>query len=572
MINHPNRRRKPALAAATSASIAVAGTPSAKAFVKKTRTPRPTQPKHDHDYDYRCLMTCVEQSRLRASEISGGNLFATDATGLWDMYLALLPAERQIHTCHACRRFVEHYGGLVGIATDGSQVPAMWTGTDWPTFYAPMIAALHDRVKRARVTGPYFDPAGVWGTPKTGPWEHLSVAVGTAHAYQHPLLAAHQAMAAKRQDCETVQTTLAAFSEPVLTQALRLLETESLRSGEKFVGPVRWLRDLKLAVSKAHGDYRGLDNLVWRAVASAPDGYCHTRASVVGGLLQDIKDKMPAPVIINRFNEKVSPLEYQRPKAAPTAGNIASAEKIVEALGIKRSLPRRYARLEDLETIWLPRPAKRNDSADAAAMAFAHLTPKGQPETSESLRTQPTTITWVKFAATVLPRATALQLDVPVHGAFIAFTTAVDPDAPPIMKWDRPERRNPVAWYVYARGSAATQWRLIPGWRKVNAVSLLPTMWGDNPMPFLGEGAVFILDGAADMQNTSGGLFPQCLRGELHEVRATIEAYSQSATLADADGATACGYDLRKEQNQRGAAVRALIDNIWTNYQIDRWD
>lgn len=34
----------------------------------------------------------------------------------------------------------------------------------------------------------------------------------------------------------------------------------------------------------------------------------------------------------------MNPLQYQRPQAAPSAGNVAQAERIVEKLGIANSL------------------------------------------------------------------------------------------------------------------------------------------------------------------------------------------------------------------------------------------
>jgi hypothetical protein len=180
-------------------------------------------------------------------------------------------------------------------------------------------------------------------------------------------------------------------------------------------------------------------------------------------------------------------------------------------------------------------------------------------------------MTWEKFARTVLPTCEQMQLMVPAYGRFIAFTTAVHADAQPIMKWDREDRRNPVAWYVYPQGSEATQWNLKPGWCTVTAVAQLPTLWGPQPMPFLHEGAVLVLDGAVDLKHRGGSLFPETLLGELHEIRSTIEAYSASAQLYDQDKATACGWDIRKGQSYADE-VRVLSAGRWTRYIIDRWD
>jgi hypothetical protein len=152
------------------------------------------------------------------------------------------------------------------------------------------------------------------------------------------------------------------------------------------------------------------------------------------------------------------------------------------------------------------------------------------------------------------------------------LTTAAIADAPPILKWDREDERNPVGWYVYNGGSVASQWRLVGGqWSKINAISSLPSMWGSRPMPFLAEGVVLVLDGAADTKSGSGNaLFPECLRDELHGARSTIEAYSRSAELAERAEASACGYNIQK--SAADCTLRAFAAGAWTSYRIDRWD
>lgn len=570
MINHPHRNKRPAQAAAATSAAA---TETMEKPARKRRVTPPPEPAHDHDYDYENLLTCVEQSRLRASE--NGPLFTTDATGLWERYAANLPAEeRQVHNCRACQRFIETYGGLVAIDGNGITVPAMWTGNDWPLFYQRAIYDLHHLVGRAKVTGPFLSSRPVWGQPVTGVWTHLSVNVGTARAYRERKLNAEQAMAAKREDYRTVRTFLDSTKLATLSEALRMLTTESLANSERFVAPVRWLVDLyERRVGVRHPHVR--DNILWKAVATAPDGFCHPNASMVGSLVEHIEAGRSFQMIVDSFGKKVDPRDFQRPKAPPAEGNIEAGEKIIEKLGLGASLVRRFARLEDLQKLWRPRQRPRDDTVDAAAAGvFGHLQRKESvPHQTPQVDIPPVTMTWVKFAATVLPTAERMEFLVPPFGHFIAFTTAAHPYAPPIMKWDREDRRNPVAWYVYPGGSSADRWKLKAGWCEVTAVALLPTMWGDQPQPFLGEGAVLVLSGAADTLNRSGALFPECLRGELHEIRATIEAYSRTARLFDQDTASACGYDIRKGvAGPPSREVRVHSAGQVTRYVIDRWD
>lgn len=536
MVNHPRRSRRVA-------------------------TVTETVPVHDHESDYAALLTAVQRSFDTA--VAFNRLFTTDAEGLSETYLSALSSDRQIHTCTACRRFIEGYGALVTIHEDGTTTPAMWS-SGVPEFYQQALAAMGALARRTRVTGVFLSSDTTWGTPQTRDraagkiWHHLSVQAPVALRYRGLTLTPGQAMAAKREDFNTVARALAEFTPAALDEALRLLETESLYRSERFVAPVKWLRAL---CDRPKGRFG--ENVLWRAIADAPDGFCHPRASVVGSLLEDIAAGLPFTDVKSRFDAKMHPLRYQRPQAAPAAGNIKAAEALVEKLGLAPALQRRFAVLDEIETVWRPKTVALPAGVGGV---FSHLTPKGAA-VPPALYIPAITITWEKFHRTVLDSVEALDLMVPSHGPFICLTGPVNADAPPLFKWD-----NQIAWYVYPGGSLASQWNLPrPGWTKMTAVSSLPTMWGARPQPFLGEGMIFVLDGCVDSRDASSALFPECLRGELHEVRATIEAHSQSDKLSGREKASACGYDLRKQAGS-SCTIRALSNGRWTTYKIDRWD
>lgn len=531
----------------------------AKRATKKTATVA-ANPNHDHDYS-----ALLISARSSFNSVAGAHefLFRTDADELNNLYLVSLPSERQIHNCSCCRRFIETYGGLVAITENGEMIPAMWNPEGVPEFYRPAFAALFNRVKRARITSIFHTKEKVWGSPETGAWSHLSVAPPLSMVYRERALTAGQAMAASKENLRTVAAFLNDTKAAALDEAIRLFETGSLARSDKFVAPVKWLRAL-------HDRPKGKlgENVLWRAIATAPEGYCHPRASVIGPLLDDIVAGLPFAEIKAKFDAKLGPLFYQRPQAAPSAGNIRSAEELVAKLGLAPSLERRFARLDELQTVWLPAAAKETSPSGGV---FGHLKSKGEG-TVGAIDIPAVTVTWDKFTRTVLPTAQRLEILVPAHGRFIALTTAANADAPPILKWDHEDERNPVAWYVYPRASPASQWRLAGGqWAKINAIAPLPPMWGSRPMPFLGEGAVLVIDGASDTRTDCGNaLFPECLREEIHGARSTIEAYSRSATLGDREQASACGYDIRK--SAADCVLRSFANGAWTSYRIDRWD
>ena len=162
----------------------------------------------------------------------------------------------------------------------------------------------------------------------------------------------------------------------------------------------------------------------------------------------------------------------------------------------------------------------------------------------------------------------------PQWGAFTAFLTAAHADAPLIFKWN-----NAVTSYLYHHeppthyAPQAAHWRLAAAtWTKVTGVVLRANMWGANPQPHLGTGAVLILEGAVDTGRGQGNaLFPETLRSELLPVRATIEAYSKSAEISGREFASACGLAIG-DRGTNGAPIRVTTDGKTMDYVIDRWD
>lgn len=501
-----------------------------------------------------------------------GPLFTTDAGALAATYLQSLPAEQQRHDCRTCAHFFTTYGGLATIGEGGTLTPVFWDPAAAPAFYRPAAAALADLVTRANVTGVFVTDRQQWGIGVTGDWTHFSVVPPTALLYTGRIHTPSQRAAELREDYRTLSRALGEIALAQLETALRVLEADALSRAEKVVGLARWLRDLQ-AARTATQDVRRREALTWRAVATAPPGFCHPRSSMIGTLLEDIAAGLSFEEVRARWEAKMHPLRYQRPQARPAAGNIGRAEKLVEQLGLAPALRRRYARLDEVEAIWRP---TATPEPRAAAGVFGHLEPKGRAAQGPQLDIPVQTMTWVKFAATVLPTVQRLELFVPggLAVAFVGLVTAVDPDAPPLLQWDRPERRNPVSWYLWHNGSYPAQWGLAPTtWQPVSAVALKPPQWYGGQLSHHGEGAIMILEAARDSRWEHAGLalFPETLRAELHAVRSTIEAFSRSGRLEGAEAGNANGLLLQKGQPLL-TSLQAHDAGGVRRYVIDRWD
>jgi hypothetical protein len=506
-------------------------------------------------------------------------LFTVSTDGLWELYLeAFQEHSRQYHNCNTCRAFVERFGGLVTIDEYGQKTSAVW-GHDAAagTAYQVPFTALRTAVENATstVNGVFLSSEKRLGEQRKGRrdkarpesannvWSHLFVDLPDEVVFRSRLLTAGQAMAEKREDWKTVSRALSEFSLPLLDQALELLRSDALYRSEKVLGPVQWLRDLKAATEESRNN-RVRRNLIWRAIATAPAGFCHPRSSVAGTLLEDL-GRGDFEFAARRFKAKMHPLQYQRPQAAPSTGQVEAAEKLVEKLGIARSLERRFARLDEIQTFWTPRDEEADAPRDGV---FGHLKPGAKRE-QVTVPAKP--ITWEKFEATVLPGAKCIEVLAPGYGNYCAFLTALHDDAPPIHQWDSEERRNPFSLYVYHGGSGAAQWGIVPGWAEVAALSRRPCQWQEG-FGHHSKGVLLVLRGCVDSQENQGNaLFPETLRSELHGARPVIEAYSRAAKIHGRDQASACGLMVSSETRNVSVRVHGNA-GVVSSYTIDRWE
>lgn len=545
-------------------------------------------PNEPHNEDYEGFLAALEEQFVTATK-SASFLFTVEprtfpaAKDLFTAFLDALPASRRQHyTCNTCRRFVNRFGPLVTIDEHGHATPVLWSmePSKVPAFFRGAVAAMRQAVATGPVTGVFLcEDMPTWGIPgnesKKPPyaWRHMAVRAPIDLVFApKPLVTADQTAAMVLEERKMLERGLGEFPLPIVKQAHALLTTGNLYRSEKCIGVAAWLLALHEARA-ATKNQRALDNMLWRAAAAAPTGYCHVRSSMIGTLLEDVAAALPFDAIKRRFDEKMNPLQYQRPTVAPSAGNIEQAERVVEKLGISESLKRRFAKLDEIPTLW--KPAEPTNGSPKPSGVFGHL--KQKAEQVVTTITQPAvTMTWDKFARTVLHDAAKIVFPVPHRmGNYGALVTAQNPSAPPILQWDRPEKRNPVSWYIYTEGSAPERWNLEPGSRvEVTAIVRSPTMW-DEERPFVHQGdrVFLILRGCHDAQYEHGaGLFPETLRSELHGIRATVEAYAKTAVVEGAKEATACGLMLQKGKTWNVIVEVTTKAGVTQAYQLDRWD
>lgn len=489
---------------------------------------------------------------------------------LWKLYLGGFADEdiRQYHNCNACKKFIQRYGGLVTISGGGgSQNPVLWTPYILevtqqlvPELY-PSISQLAKELKKTPIAGVFLSSEKVWGVSTTGPWSHLCVE--PKNVFTNKLQTASQAMAEKDEDFKIISRALSEWTVADLEFVEHLAKSDSLYRGEKILGQASWLVALKRAVVGAK-EQNTKKRIIWKAVATAPAGFCHPRSSMIGTLLEDLQN-MPSEEAAERFKQKMNPLQYQRPTSI-TEGNIRRAEEIVKKLGIVDSLHRRFAAIDELEYLWTA-PVSTNKESSTV---FGHLLKSAGTPLAAPIRK----ITARKFLEEVLPEAHQIEFRTG-HQNYVTFITEAIPGAPPILQWDHEHSRNPVSWFVWMGGSSPSDYKLPDNALvKVLGVTNKPPFWKQNKSSHFGEGLIFVLEGAEDLRNNGNGLFPEILKKELREVSPTIVKYSREATILPVpDGKiAAAGYGFFKDGSESNELVVTMNNGIRATYILDRWD
>lgn len=486
-----------------------------------------------------------------------------DPDELWEAYLSGFedPEIRQQHNCHCCKSFIKKYGGLVftnGVETFSPLWPA-YTDTKLYTESLSNINKLFDS-NRCSIKYPFTTKRKLLGANEDDAgWTHFWVKRNGAYTCEDPGKVAGELAT----DHEMLVEYIRWVKLNTLTVASELLQGDSTFARSKHAAMVKWLLNTKICAEGMKGS-QARRNYLWHSAMSAPKGFCHIKNTVVGVFIHDIESGESIHDARRRLNAAMHPLQYQRPQAAPTEGNIRAAEDLFRRMNLAPSLRRRYAHAGDIQE-WLWKPTEREAKEQGI---FSHLS-REHKKMELPKDSYINNVSWTVFARDVLPHTKSIRIRLQNSMNFAGLVTAAVPDAPPLLHWDREDRRNPVSWYVYHGGSTPASWALVEGeWIDVLGLTLMPSEWHGNRGGF--ENKVFaVLDGMRDARNCSVGLFPEILRSELREVRATIEAYSRSACIEKTENPVGA---LALPSREFGAVLEVAGDVLRRYYKIDRWE
>lgn len=484
--------------------------------------------------------------------------------------------ERQEHNCRTCDHFFKNYGNLVHINKDGTLTSAVWANTDGvPDEYKHVADALRAAVEFGTVSGPFYTPVKsklytggcVFGEPEKGTFRHFSVTavpdvVRSPKEYgEDKTSRTVLGESIKDINIDTVKNAVHAFTHDA-----------DLKNRTGFKGALELYLGFRTQLAETR-DSRLRSNLIWLATVVAPKGVTRISTTALGEYLAKVGTQ--PDYARRRFLTDTASDVYQRPVAAPSAGQVQLAEKLVEELGIASALKRRQATRDDIqEWVWEPAPVSESVDTANAGGVFGSVVTKEQEPKAAAVPVNGGTISWVVFLRDILPTASKIRLFQSAGRLNLGgLVTAVDADAKPILKWDSESRRNPVSWYLYNDGIEAEGFNLRSGaFVEVTGITKLPWMWNNGNTPTMSEGMMLVLEGASDQAISSSVLFPVILRNELHPVRATIEAYSNANVLTKVESPI-CGNIIGKVHSVfAGRTLEVTTPTGVVRVVVNRWE
>lgn len=494
---------------------------------------------------------------------------------LHEIFIDNIPERvRQHYRCNACFMFINRVGALVTIDDDGTLHSVCW---DVPLEEVGIFAPAFNEMKKAVESGTVrnvfsYDrhkiPAYIQkdrsdlilGIPSTEDWTHFYGILDTRNINLQVDKISEEEF---RERLNISRENLNRWNIPAIKKALAYAGSGDLFATDKVKSQCERLLEIiekYTTTISANGRLR----LMWENSFFL----YHIGGSSIGALLDDFQnDNLSDSECIDRYNSKVDPLRYKRSQAAPSEALIKQAEKLISDLGAENSLKRRFALVSDLpRLLWAPK-ADEDDNKEYRSGVFSKVKSKENAKDDyELVHNDGGKITLTKFMKSVVPGAKRITVITPAIGSYAAYVTAVDMEAPCIVKWDSKEVRNPISQYVYSNGSSKSQWNIFES--EVDCVGI-----ANFPEDLLSEelsqsGALFILDHVYDTKNSASALFADNLIPELFPIRKVIESFSNATPLESVEGQKACGLTY----NSGTLYVKVYTEYAVTLYCIDRLD
>lgn len=216
------------------------------------------------------------------------------------------------------------------------------------------------------------------------------------------------------------------------------------------------------------------------------------------------------------FLQMLDPIKYRaKDLSKVTAEQVQSARDALEEQGLVSALVRRFATNEDLDgpqTIW-KRPTVEvvPASTNPFDLSMAKLKGEDRPVVAAADIKE---ISWATFVDSVLADHTDVEVFIGGPGAYFYFTVPVDPEAKPVLAWDKPGSRVPWCTQVSQQNTLPQQHGLTDAkWYPLERV-VRATM---------GDYSFVTVTSPIEKQSPAGVSFGSVIHPDLYKHRAAID-------------------------------------------------
>lgn len=368
-----------------------------------------------------------------------------DKDALWNLYLDSFPKgsneiyrKRREYDCSCCRHFIKSIGNVVVIKDN--KMHTIWefeTGSD---VFQPVVNALDSYVKSHVVTDVFVSRFKNIGTDKnyeiidgkTYTWEHFYLELPLKFVNKSSK-SIGEILGRYRDNRNVFKRSLEEISQEAIETVLELIGQSSLYKGDEWKEII--LEFLKYKKEFDNTLENEKENYTWEKSVKAGPVISKIRNHSIGTLLVNISEGMDLDTAVKKYEQIVAPVNYKRPKAIFTKKMLEDAQKTVEELGYMDSLPRRFAKLDDITVnniLFSNRDsAKRIGGTVFDDMAAdVKINPKRFSKVEE--------IGYEQFIKSVLP--TAKELEVFLENKhvrnMVSLIAPQNRDAKSMFKWD----------------------------------------------------------------------------------------------------------------------------------------
>lgn len=283
-----------------------------------------------------------------------------DKDEMWNLYLDSFPAgtneiyrERRWHDCSCCRQFVKTIGNAVIIKDN--KITTIWDFRTDDSTYQPVLDALSTFIKSHTVSDIYVSKFNKIGTLQN--YEEMED--GHMHEWSHFFLELPDKFVDKSSRSEgdikggfrdtrnVFKRSLDEIDMDALDTILELITSNTLYKGEEWEGALTEFRKYKKEYDKLTTEEEK-NNFAWEQSVNVGIAIGRIRNHSIGTLLTNVSEGMDLDTAVKKYEQIVAPSNYKRSKPIFTQKMLEDAQKKITNLGYLDSLPRRYARLDDI--------------------------------------------------------------------------------------------------------------------------------------------------------------------------------------------------------------------------------